>query len=205
MRTDNTARCLVIRRYYLDKQGMADNPGIESIEPLDPVPTPGLLSGREMERQLKALSSFLRGWLNLTPIPMPPVPFAYNRFSRPRPASADTGHWSTPDNHHSFGLFRLREDQGLFVRGRAPKCTYWSVHLWNPYLQTLDYEHHPVAMNCSEVELEEDGSFELCIAHRDPGHRNWISTSGKKRGMVYFRFLQSASQPEALQADTRSL
>ena len=40
----------------------------------------------------------------------------YNRFIPPRKASEDTGHWSTPDNHHSFGLFRLKHpDQALFV------------------------------------------------------------------------------------------
>ena len=182
---------------------MAEEPGVESIEPLDPVDTPALLSGEEMERQLKALSSFLRGWLNLTPIPMPPVPIAYNRFGKPRPASTDTGHWSTPDNHHAFALFRLKERQALYVRGRAPACIYWSMHLWNPYLQTFDYVNHPAAINCSEVKLQADGSFELCIAHENPGHPNWVSTTGKKRGMVYFRFLKSAVTPEALTTEVR--
>jgi hypothetical protein len=205
LRTDQTARCLLIRRYYLDKAAMASDPGIQDIEPLDAAHPPGLLTGAEMERQIKALSSFLRGWVNLTPIPMPPVPFAYNRFTKPRPASTETGHWSTPDNHHSFGLFRLKDDEALFVRGRAPECIYWSVQLWNPYLQTFDYVNHPTAMNSSEVQLDPDGSFELCIASRDPGHRNWLSTTGKRRGMVYFRFLKATSTPTALEATVRPI
>lgn len=205
LRTDDTARCLVLRRYYLDQDARAEDPGTETIEPLDPVAPRGPLTAEDMERQLRALSSFIRGWLNLTPIPMPPIPLAYNRFRKPQPVATDTGHLSTPDNHHAFGLFRLDDDQALYVRGRAPECVYWSVHLWNPYLQTYDYQNHRVALNSSQVRLEPDGSFELCIASRDPGHPNWVSTASHRRGMVYFRFLKAAVTPPPLESEVRSI
>ncbi len=205
IRTDTTTNCVIVRRYYLDKSAMSSDPGEQTIVPDDSPPTPGLLSGDEMGRRIRNLEQFLRGWFKLTPIPLPPIPPAYNRMSPPRQASADTGHWSTPDNIHSFGFFRVADDEGLVIRGRSPECLYWSVHLWNPYLQTYDYAHHPCAMSGSDVELEPDGSWELLISHRDPGHRNWISTTGHPRGFVYFRWLKSESPPEKLHTQLRNL
>ncbi len=205
LRTDGSASCIVLRRYYLDDAEMAQRPGQQSIEPDDAPSTPGLLTGVEMERQLRLLTSFLEGWFRFIPMPMPPIPFAYNRLVPPRQASSDTGHWSTPDNMHSFGFYLLKENQALYIRGRSPECLYWSVHLWSPYLQTYDYVNHPCAMNSEAVKLSPDGSFELCIAHRDPGHDNWISTTGRPRGFVYFRWLKAKGVPAKLETRVRTV
>jgi hypothetical protein len=194
--TDGTANCLIVRRYYLDKDAMLSDSGEQTIEPEVPPAPPPLLSGQDMQRQLESLTSFLKGWFDLTPLPMPPVALAYNRLSKPKRASADTGHWSTPDNIHSFGFFRVKQGESLLIRGRSPQCLYWSVHLWNPFMQTFDYAHHPCAINSADVTLEADGSWELCVAHEDLGHPNWISTTGRERGFIYFRWLQAESLPD---------
>ncbi len=203
--TDDTANCVLVRRYYLDKAGMDDDPGTQVIAPDDPPPVPPLLTGDEMGKRIRNLEQFLQGWFAIGPVPLPPIPPAYNRMSPPRPASEDTGHWSTPDNIHSFGFFRVKDDEALVIEGRSPECLYWSVHLWNPYLQTYDYAHHPCALNSSEVELKEDGSWELLVSHRNPGHPNWISTTGHPRGFVYFRWLKSVSTPEKLKTSVRKI
>lgn len=196
--TDNTANCVIVRRYYLDKERMQSDPGEQEITPNDPTNVPPLLTGDEMGRRIRNLEQFLRGWFGINPIPLPPIPPAYNRMTPPRQASADTGHWSTPDNVHSFGFFRVKNDEALVIEGRSPECLYWSVHLWNPYLQTYDYAHHPCALNSSEVELKDDGGWEIWVSHRNPGRPNWISTTGHPRGFVYFRWLKSASVPQKL-------
>lgn len=203
--TDATTNCLIVRRYYLDKDAMRDDPGVQSIRPDASAPVPPLLSGDEMGRRIRRLEQFLRGWFKITPIPLPPIPPAYNKMTPPRPASGDSGHWSTPDNMHSFGFFHLKDDEALFIDGRSPKCLYWSVHLWNPYLQTYDYAHHRCALNSAEVELREDGSWELVVAHHDPGHPNWISTAGHPRGFVYFRWLKSERAPDKLETRVRKI
>jgi hypothetical protein len=196
--TDATANCLIIRRYFLDKTHMHSDPGDQAIVPLDAPRPPPMLTAEQMGLRIQRLDHFLRGWFGIIPLPMPPIALAYNRMTKPRRASEDTGHWSTPDNIHSFGLYRLAAGQGLRIKGRSPDCLYWSVHLWNPYLQTYDYEHHRCTMNSSEVTLEDDGSWELLIAQQDPGHPNWISTAGHPRGFVYFRWLKSLTVPEKL-------
>jgi hypothetical protein len=205
LRTDETTNCVIVRRYYLDKDAMESDPGAESIEPHRPPSVPPLLTGEEMGKRIRQLEQFLRGWFKITPIPLPPIPPAYNKMTPPRQASADSGHWSTPDNIHSFGFFKLAEDEGLVIKGRSPECLYWSVHLWNPYLQTYDYANYPCALSSSEVELAQDGSWELLVSHRDPGHPNWISTTGHPRGFVYFRWLKSASVPEKLRTSVRKI
>jgi hypothetical protein len=205
LRTDATTNCLLVRRYYLDKDAMENDPGTETIAPDRPAAVPPLLTGDEMGKRIRQLEQFLRGWFKLTPLPLPPIPPAYNKMSPPRQASADTGHWSTPDNIHSFGFFKVADDEALVIKGRSPECLYWSVHLWNPYLQTYDYANYPCALNSAEVELESDGSWELLIAHHDPGHPNWIRTTGHPRGFVYFRWLQAAGMPDKLETSVRRI
>lgn len=203
--TDPTVNCVIVRRYYLDKDAMENDPGLQAIEPKHPAPVPPLLTGEEMGKRIRQLEQFLRGWFKITPIPLPPIPPAYNKMSPPRQASADSGHWSTPDNKHSFGFFKLADDEALVIRGRSPECVYWSVHLWNPYLQTYDYANYPCALSSSEVELGDDGSWELLISHRDPGHPNWISTTGHPRGFVYFRWLKAERMPDKLTTSVRRI
>jgi hypothetical protein len=203
--TDASTSCVIVRRYYLDKNAMENDPGVQSIEPNHEAPVPPLLTGDEMGERIRNLEQFLRGWFKITPIPLPPIPPAYNKMSRPRQASADTGHWSTPDNIHSFGFFKVADDEALVIEGRSPECLYWSVHLWNPYLQTYDYAHYPCARNSAEVELRDDGSWELMISHRDPGHPNWISTTGHPRGFVYFRWLKAERMPNKLRTSVRKI
>jgi hypothetical protein len=60
-------------------------------------------------------------------------------------------------------------------------------------------------LNSSEVQLDEDGGWELLVSHHDPGHPNWISTAGHPRGFVYFRWLKSKSVPEKLRTRVRKL
>lgn len=205
LRTDDTTSCLIVRRYFLDTDAIENAPGIQSIAAAESSPAPPLLSGDEMGRRIRQLEQFLRGWFKLTPIPLPPIPPAYNKMSAPKPAPSDSGHWSTPDNMHAFGFFKLADDEALVIEGRSPQCVYWSAHLWNPYLQTYDYAHHRCALSSAEVELRSDGSWELVVSHRDPNHSNWISTAGHPRGFVYFRWLKSKDTPGKLRTRVRKI
>jgi len=33
-----------------------------------------------------------------------------------------------------------------------------------------------------------DGSFEMVIAHKDPGRPNWLDTEGRAYGIMFWRF-----------------
>jgi hypothetical protein len=82
------------------------------------------------------------------------------------------------------------------VEGRAPKCAFWNLCLWNPYLQTYDYRYEQVTINGGQMTYEPDGSWRVVIAASDPGVPNWVSTAGHRRGRIWFRWFLAESLPE---------
>jgi hypothetical protein len=82
------------------------------------------------------------------------------------------------------------------LRGRLPKARYASMSLCNAWMESLDYLVHPrSSLNHAQIQLEEDGSFELCLAHEDPGHPNWIDTAGHHAGYAIMRALLPEQSP----------
>src|SRR5262249_13951846 len=52
-----------------------------------------------------------------------------------------------------------------------------------------------VSLNQAQATLGADGSFRVVLAHRDPGVPNWISTAGRREGLVFCRWLQADELP----------
>ena len=67
--------------------------------------------------------------------------------------------------------------------------SFANVVIWNHRLQTPPYRHRRVSLNRNQVETLADGSFEIVVAHRDPGVPNWIDAAGLATGMIFWRFL----------------
>ena len=44
-------------------------------------------------------------------------------------------------------------------------------------------------LNDSRIALEDDGSFRVVLAARNPGVRNWIDTAGHREGQIVVRAL----------------
>jgi hypothetical protein len=53
-----------------------------------------------------------------------------------------------------------------------------------------------VHINNSQAAYRDDGSFELAVAHADPGHANWISTAGHEHGTMGLRWVLADAHPE---------
>lgn len=187
---------LIVREYFAgkDKRGEAD---LELI-PLDNPGPPPLLTGEVLASRIRQMTSFLKGWLAMSPMPWPVQEEAYNQACPPFRATESTGHWSTPDNLHSFGFFKLEPDEALIVRGQSPDCLYWSCHLWNAGMQTFNWKDYDCHIAGKDVQLNPDGSWTLVVAHRDPGVPNWLNTTGYQRGFLYFRWLMAEGMPSAI-------
>ena len=56
-------------------------------------------------------------------------------------------------------------------------------------MQTLDFANRPVSLNRKQTRLEPDGSFQMILAHRDPGLPNWLDTEGRAFGLIFWRFM----------------
>jgi hypothetical protein len=92
------------------------------------------------------------------------------------------------DAAYSMAPYVLGPDEALVITARWPECRCANVMIWNRHLQTNDYAHRPVSLNRAQTQLNADGTFDVVIAHRDPGVPNWIDTEGRPFAMVFWRF-----------------
>jgi hypothetical protein len=186
------AVCVIAREYFADPR--AARPSRFAIEPLDPTPPPPPLDDAALARRLRAVATFVRETAAVVPLPAFPTP---NVLGPPMPWSPSAPGWGTPDNVYALGAFRLALDEALVIEGRSPRCTYWGVQLWNRFMQSLDARHHRVAVNGEQAVLGPDGRFRVVVAHRDPGVPNWLDTAGHREGLVFCRWLEAETPPEA--------
>lgn len=113
--------------------------------------------------------------------------------------------YAAKDNVYAMAPFVLGPDQALIIRGRFPKCRFSNLVLFNRFLQTFDYETRTVSLNRTQTELKEDGSFEIILAHRNPGRPNWLDTEGRPYGIMFWRFQLPQGDIEPLTTEVISL
>lgn len=129
------------------------------------------------------------GWISLEP----------NVFTTPGQwvsASGDMAYGNT----HAYYLsspYELADDEALVITGRFPEARFANVVLWNRYMQSYDFANRQVSLNRQQISYEEDGSFRLIVAHKDPGLPNWLDTEGRSSGQIYWRWVFPRSAPEA--------
>lgn len=80
----------------------------------------------------------------------------------------------------------------------APATRYWGLQVCDRWFQA--YPERRTNLNDRGVAFEPDGSVRLVLADGDPGHPNWLDTSGHRVGTMFFagctpirrRFLHAA-------------
>ena len=63
------------------------------------------------------------------------------------------------------------------------------------WAESLDHRFQRVHINHSQAVCRADGSFQLAVAHADPGHPNWISTAGHEHGTMGLRWVLADAHP----------
>jgi len=100
------------------------------------------------------------------------------------------GLFPTPDNRYVACWYRFGPDQVMVVRGQLPSARYFGLSLCNVWLESLDYVEHPRSnLNHTQIVAGADGAFEVVLAHRDPGHPNWMDVAGHGAGYLLARHL----------------
>jgi hypothetical protein len=61
---------------------------------------------------------------------------------------------------------------------------------------TLDWTHAPTTLNRNQGDVDDDDTLRVVVAHDDPGVRNWLDTTGHRRGVVQCRWIGSEEAPE---------
>ena len=119
-----------------------------------------------------------------------------NTVLEPYPVPTTTFGWAAGDAAYAMGTYRLGPDEALVIEGRSPKCSFWNICLWNPFLHTYNYDHGQVTLNGHQAAYEPDGSWRIVVAGRDPGQPNWVDTQGHDHGLIWFRWFHPEATPE---------
>ncbi len=143
-------------------------------------------------RRYRAALTWLREQAQMVPVVLGDP----NTVQDPYPVPQQTFGWAAGDAAYAMGSYELAEDQALVVRGTSPECAFWNLCLWNPFLHTFDYAHDRVTINGFQVTYEPDGSWEIVISERDPGHPNWVRTQGHRHGLIWFRWFHPSATPD---------
>jgi hypothetical protein len=77
-----------------------------------------------------------------------------------------------------------------------PVCAYWNFQLGNIWAECLD-KRRRISVNHVTAAYEDDGSVRIVVAHRDPGHPNWIDTTGHTHGIMGLRWVRAETHPAA--------
>lgn len=187
---DGETVALVARDYHVDP--MNGRKTTYFIESLDPVTPPAPLSDEAAAAGFRAAANFIRELLNISPLPITGAP---NTVTDVWKVPEITYGWAAPDAHYAGGSFDLEADEALVIEGRSPRCAYWGMMLWNPFMQTFDYRYERIGINFGQVKYEADGSWRIVVAARDTGEPNWVSTAGHRRGRIWFRWFLAEEAP----------
>lgn len=179
---DETA--VIVRQYFADRD---EEPSAHVVvERVDEVPAPAELDATKLRDQIERTERMLTSVFKRTT----------GAFQMARALPLNTffeipaeSLFPTPDNQYRVAWFRFGYDQAMLVRGRLPKARYFSLCLYNAWLESYDYTCHQVSLNHEQIRTNDDGSFEVCLAHRDLGHPNWLDTSGHHAGFIVARHL----------------
>ena len=160
------------------------------IEALDPPPTVRD-DDADLARRFRSVITWVREQADLVPIGLGEP----NHIDPPYPVPTATFGWAAGDAAYAMGSFALGDDDALVIDGRSPECVFWNLCLWNQLLHTFDYRYERVTTNGTQVRYEDDGSWRIVVAHRDPGHPNWVATQGHHEGLLWFRWFLPAATP----------
>lgn len=189
LRADGDETAVFVRQYFEDR---ASQPPVGlAITRIDG-PPPGPLTVEDYakgveraDRMLKAVFARTRQAYQMA------TGAALNRFIQ-IPGEAL---FPTPDNTYQVCWYRFGRDQVMLVRSTLPESRYFNLALYNAWMESLDYLHHRVALNHTQIRHEPDGRYEICLAHRDPGHPNWLDTTGHHAGYLLARNLLLEGEP----------
>jgi len=191
MKLEEDSEALITRDYLVHP--LADRATTWEIRSLDPAPPPRL-NDADLAERFRRATNFLRDLNNINPIRLEES--LANVINEPFPTPRVTYGWGAGDAAYAMGGFDLAPGQALVIEGRSPRCVFWNLCLWNPYMQTYDYRYERVTINGGEVQYEPDGSWRIVVADEDPGVPNWVSTAGHPKGLIWIRWFLAEAVPE---------
>ena len=189
IRLEPDAVCAITRDYLAEPT--TQRRATWNIGALDP-PATWREDDAELARRFRAATTWIKEQAQIAPLSLGEP----NSIDPPYPVPTTTFGWAAGDAAYAMGSFDLAEGEALYIEGRSPDCVFWNLCLWNQFLHTYNYDYERVTINGSQVVSNDDGSWTIVVAPRDPGHPNWVSTAGHTRGRVWLRWFLPSETPQ---------
>ncbi len=183
----------MVRQTHLDRtrETIADL----AIERLTGPETEAQLSPEKLTEALKSASTFVAGC---------PLLFAHwarnmQKHSNQLPRFSDevsTRAGGDPNIAYYHSHWKLASDEALIIHAEPPECEFWNFQLNNYWMESLDYTRRTIHTNKHLAQYNSDGSVTIIVAHKDPGHANWIETAGHDNGTMCWRWVHAEDTPE---------
>ncbi|MAG34285.1 MAG: hypothetical protein CL908_25685 [Deltaproteobacteria bacterium] len=183
---------LVVRQFFLDKA--TEQRADLQIECLDSKGAPPPLDPASLDQALQASADFVKGTADLFTGWAESFSERPNELNTPPDAVRAAAHKAANQIFY-HGYWQLGPDEALVITATPPECRYWNFQLNNYWLESLDYRYHPITVNKHSVLLEDDGSFRIIVAHRNPGFGNWMDTAGHGQGTMGLRWNAALDPP----------
>ncbi len=106
-----------------------------------------------------------------------------NTFTAPR---TTPGGLST--QYSSVGHFDLPPGRSMVVTVPKSDAPYQGFQLGSMWYISLDYVNRQTSLNSAQAQVDPDGMIRMVISATDPGVANWIETTGRRRGILQFRW-----------------
>ncbi|MFF0490679.1 hypothetical protein ACFYTQ_16805 [Nocardia sp. NPDC004068] len=104
--------------------------------------------------------------------------------------------------YSSVGHFELEPDQALVIAVPKSDAPYQGFQLGSRWYISLDYVNHQTSLNSAQAQVDPDGVIRMVVSARNPGIANWIETTGRRRGILQFRWQRVARPVTAAEGPT---
>lgn len=189
LKLDNDIHMVMVRQYFHGRSGKKPASFvIKNINPQDFIP----ISVNNLAKAFLDAAEFFNDTVDGAIALGEVLVAGANNIDPPKTYNPDFGgvFYPTFDNEYYGSWFYLDDDEALIVEGAVPKAHYWSISLQNRWMQSLDYENFPVALNDKQIKLD-NGRYRVVVSHKKPKSGNWLSTTGHKQGLLSIRYQRS--------------
>jgi hypothetical protein len=186
---DAETRSLGIRQTFLDRA--TETPADLRIERLGDKALPPPLTLETIQAQLAAASGFSLYCANLF-TNWTEGYLAHPNALPPADQEACLRAGGDPNIYFYRSFWTLAPDEALIVQiPRIPACDTWNLQVDNYWQESMDYRYVRSHINKHTAAPDPDGGVTAVIAHSDPGHPNWLSTSGHTLGHFAMRYVRA--------------
>ncbi|MCY4425714.1 MAG: DUF1214 domain-containing protein [Halieaceae bacterium] len=190
VRIPEDASSIVVRQYVKDRaRETLASYSLSTVESMDTlVPT-----DETFARQLLSTTWAMSNMSLLFKAPKKPNPDDYPNqllnLNAEQAVAADT----SADNMYMFCVYKLEPGQALQIDVEPPETRYWNFTVYNYWHECVDYMTQPVSLTNAHANYRADGSVRIVVSEQRPENfpesANWLSTLGRDRGYLVFRWM----------------